>query len=148
MASGVLFANFLRRNQYGDRKGPIAVDIPRVRYELLTRRTRTGNDPPVADAGPDQIGNDAGAVALDGSGSYDPEGDPITYQWTQIAGPAVTLTGATSAKAGFTSVDAQTYGFRLTVKDSYGSIGTARVNITTKAAPTVRILRFAATGNI
>ncbi len=145
VAFGVLFGNFIRPSEYGDMKGPIPVDIPRVRYELLTRRTRTGNDPPVADAGPDQIGNDAGAVSLDGSGSYDPEGDPITYQWLQIAGPAVTLTGATSVKAGFTSAESQTYGFRLTVKDSYGSIGTARVNITTKAPQAVRILRFAAT---
>ena len=46
------------------------------------------NEPPVADAGPDQtversLSDSAGAeVTLDGSGSYDPDEDPITYEWT------------------------------------------------------------------
>ena len=50
------------------------------------------NDPPMADAGDDGTIK-AGAVArLDGSSSYDPEGDsPLDYDWTQIAGPAVAL---------------------------------------------------------
>ena len=37
---------------------------------------------PVADAGQDQTLAFAGAVVLDGSGSYDPEGDDLTYTWT------------------------------------------------------------------
>lgn len=45
-----------------------------------------GNHPPVANAGPDQTvwaGPDGNAyVTLDGSGSYDPDGDSLAYIWT------------------------------------------------------------------
>jgi hypothetical protein len=119
------------------------VDIPRVRYELLTKRVRTGNDPPVADAGPDQLGIQAGTVTLDGSASFDPDGDPITFQWSQVSGPAVELSGATSSKATFRSAEGQSYSFRLTVKDNQGSMSLARVSVSTREAPRVVVQRFA-----
>ena len=58
------------------------------------------NTPPVADAGPDQTveqTSPAGAeVALDGTGSYDDDGDTLTYTWTgpfgTVTGPIVTVT--------------------------------------------------------
>ncbi len=81
---------------------------------------------------------------LDGSASYDPDGDPITFAWTQISGPAVSLTGANTAKATFTAADGMTYAFRLSVKDDQGAEGRARVTVTTAAAPAVKIVRFAA----
>jgi hypothetical protein len=142
---GVLFGgSWLRPKDYRTAAGPVPVDIPRVRYELLSRRVRTGNDAPVADAGPDQIGVTAGTIQLDGSASYDPDGDPITYEWRQIAGPAVTLTGGATARASFTAAENQSYAFRLTVKDDRNAIGTARVTVTTRAPQQVRILRYQA----
>lgn len=123
---------------------PVPVDIPRVRYEVLTRQVRTGNDSPVADAGPDLAGVAAGVVTLDGSGSYDPDGDPLTYQWTQIGGDAVELSGADSATASFTAEEGQDYFFRLTVRDDQGGVGTDRVTVSAATAPEIIIKRFRA----
>jgi len=65
-----------------------------------------GNRPPVADAGPDQLvyilpekqgtrGEaplfDAVQVQLDGSGSFDPDDDPITYEWTFLEWPGMDI---------------------------------------------------------
>ncbi len=145
VAVGMQFGNFLRPREFLAANHPVPVDIPRVRYEVLTRRVRTGNDAPVADAGPDQIGVSASTITLDGSASYDPDGDPITYQWTQIAGPNVNINGATNVKATFPATESQTYAFRLTVKDSYGAQSIAKVSIITAAPQNVRIINFQAT---
>ncbi|PTL84442.1 myxosortase-dependent M36 family metallopeptidase [Vitiosangium sp. GDMCC 1.1324] len=51
------------------------------------------NRPPVADAGPGQTVNERKRVTLSGDGT-DPEGGTLTHAWTQVAGPAVTLSGA------------------------------------------------------
>jgi len=139
---GFLFGNFLQPREYKAADHAVPVDIPRVRYEVLTRTTRTGNDPPVADAGPDQTGVPAGTINLDGSASFDPDGDPITFQWSQIAGPTVSLSSPTAAKTSFTAAAGNVYSFRLTVKDDQGAQGIARVTITTRETPRVRILRF------
>jgi hypothetical protein len=141
---GLQLGNWVSPKQFTAVKHPVPVEIPRVRYELLTRRVRTGNGSPVADAGTDQIGVTAGAISLDGSASFDPDGDPITYQWTQIAGPSVTLSAPTAAKTTFTAAEGQSYAFRLTVKDTQGAQGTERVTVTTKAAPQVQVVRFTA----
>jgi hypothetical protein len=47
----------------------------------------TPNLQPKADAGRDQAVRTCTVVQLDGSGSYDPEGTPILYQWRLIDGP-------------------------------------------------------------
>lgn len=141
---GLQFGNWVRPKDFVALKHPVPMDVPRVRYEVLKRTVRTGNDPPVADAGPDQIGVAAGQITLDGSHSYDPDGDPITFAWVQTGGPQVSLSGMNTAQATFTAADGQSYTFRLTVKDDKGAESRARVTVTTAAAPSVKIVRFTA----
>jgi hypothetical protein len=131
-AVGLQFGGWLSPKDYSvDTQRPVPADVPRVRYEVLTRTIREGNDPPVADGGPDLIGVEAGPITLDGSASFDPDQDPITYEWQQIAGPAVTLSGPTTATPSFTADEGQTYQFRLTVRDDHNGIGTDRVTVST-----------------
>ncbi len=145
VVAGLQFGNFIQPKEFVGLSHPVPVSVPRLRYELLTRRVRTGNDPPVADAGPDQIGASAGTITLDGSASYDPDGDPITFAWSQIAGAGVALAGANTSKATFTAGEGQVYAFRLTVKDDRGAQAIARVSVTTTSAAAVQITRFVAT---
>jgi flagellar motor protein MotB len=144
VVAGVLFGNFMKPQEYLGFDGPVPVDVPRVRYELLTRRVRTGNDTPVADAGVDQLGVEPGPVNLDGSASHDPDGDPLTFTWDQVAGVGVGIAGRNTARASFDASEGQSYSFRLTVKDPYGAQSIARVSVTAKSSPRVSITRFTA----
>jgi len=107
-------------------------------YELvLTATDATGlsdtrrisimkNQPPVANAGPDQnvaCGPSGPMVMLNGSGSSDPDNQPITsYAWAQTGGPVVGLSGANTATPSFTAPvvsGGSTLAFQLTVGDGH-----------------------------
>jgi hypothetical protein len=96
------------------------------------------NDPPTADAGPNQTVDEGSAVTLNGSNSFDPDfGDSITYQWIQTGGtPTVTLNGANTAAPTFTAPNVGPGGtsltFELTVTDLGGleDSDTTTLNVT------------------
>lgn len=96
--------------------------------------TDSSNSPPTADAGMDQTVNEGSTVTLSGSGT-DTDGTIASYQWSQTAGPAVTLTNADSATATFTAprVTGDTVlSFMLVVTDNGGASGVASVNVTVR----------------
>ena len=92
----------------------------------------TNNLPPVADAGTDQSVASGATVTLTGSGS-DSDGWVNSYEWTQIAGPTVVLSGEWSATATFTAptvTERTTLTFHLTVTDDEGALGIDEVHVT------------------
>jgi hypothetical protein len=95
----------------------------------------TTNQPPVANAGPDQNVNEGMKVTLNGANSVDLEGGPLTYSWYQVSGTPVIVSDASVAQPTFTAPsvgpDGETFGFQLTVMDSGGlqSSDTCLVNV-------------------
>jgi phosphatidylserine/phosphatidylglycerophosphate/cardiolipin synthase-like enzyme len=91
------------------------------------------NQPPVADAGVNQTVNEGDTVLLDGTNSSDPDGDPLTYSWSQTAGTPITLDNATSATPSFTAPDVGSSGdvlaMELTVTDSEGNTDSDSVSV-------------------
>ena len=122
--------------------GPIAtfrwdtatnVDFKNLSVREIQTSTST-NQPPAANAGPDQtVAENTAGVTLNGGSSTDSDGTIASYSWVQTAGsPTVTLTGANTATPTFTapSVTATTtLTFRLTVTDNSGATATDDVSV-------------------
>ena len=91
------------------------------------------NTAPNAVAGPPRFVLVGSAVTLDGAGSSDPQGDPLTYNWVMVSRPAAsmaTLNSAATAKPSFTADVAGIYVAGLTVSDGKLSSSSATVTVT------------------
>jgi len=87
---------------------------------------------PIVNAGPDISAGANAQVTLTGTVTWDVNSDPASrvVQWTQVAGPPVTLTNANSLIASFvTPASPTTLSFTLTATDNIGS-GSDTVNVT------------------
>ncbi len=82
------------------------------------------NRSPVAEAGPDQTVQEGSPVMLNGSASYDPDVESITYTWLQVFGPQVTLVYPNTNTPSFTAPPVGASGgqvdFELIVTDARG----------------------------
>ncbi len=93
------------------------------------------NQPPVASAGADQAGEQSYEITLDGSGSSDPDGDPITYAWSIVSEPEGSMASLPDVKKvnpNFTPDKAGTYVLQLVVND-YFTDSTPSTGLSTNA---------------
>jgi len=107
------------------------------------------NQPPVSDAGVDQTVEGGAVVALNGTGSTDPDDGISSYRWNQTSGMPVTLSDPTAVCPTFTvpaaGTDGEALNFTLTVTDTGGlqhadaCMVTVHHQDTDTISPTVRI---------
>jgi hypothetical protein len=99
------------------------------------------NQPPIADAGPDQTIPPASSVILSATNSYDPDGGSLSYTWKQIQGTEVILSSTNAVQPTFTAPDADLNGetlvFSVTVRDQHGmeAVDTCSINIVSVNLP-------------
>jgi subtilisin-like proprotein convertase family protein len=109
-------------------------DTDTVTITVMDQPTGT-NNPPVADAGPDIVVVSGDIGVLDGSNSFDPDGDPLTYLWTVTGGNMglITLSDPTVAVPDFVAPPVggnQFVLFQLTVDDGNGAQASDTVLVT------------------
>jgi PKD repeat protein len=83
----------------------------------------TENSPPVASAGNDSTVHVGATVTLDGSSSYDPDGDDLSYAWSLDSKPAqstAALDNPTAMAPSFVADTVGDYHVSLVVTDSNG----------------------------
>ncbi len=100
--------------------------------DAVSVTVKAQNQPPVAEAGPEQVVLGGQAVSLDGRGSRDPDGRIVSYAWAQTEGPTVALTGAQTPTPTLTPpVVGEDYSliFELTVTDEKGAAGRDTVTV-------------------
>ena len=102
-----------------------------------TATVTIANRLPIANAGPDRTVLHRTSVTLDGRGSSDPDGTVVGYQWSQLSGAAVTLSGANTSVATFLAPklspgQTAVLVFQLRVTDNNGATATDQVTITVR----------------
>ena len=83
-------------------------------------------------------------VTFDGSGSSDPEGDPLTYAWDLDGDGA--FDDSTIMRPSYTYTQSGSYTARLQVTDPQGAAGTASVTITVGNTPPTATINTPAAG--
>jgi len=101
---------------------------------VIDLATSSDNASPTAVAGTNQTVCCGTQVTLDGSQSFDPDGDPLTYEWSQagyILGTNATLTGVFAGGTNYVT---------LKVTDPCGASAFATVTVTVKqtSRPTIK----------
>jgi len=126
----------------GDYIVRLVVNDGTVNSAPATVTVTTANTAPVANAGPDQSVTAGSTVTLDGSGSTDVDGNPLTYDWSFLSvptGSAVTFSNPTAAKPTFVADKVGQYVAQLVVNDGTVNSMPDTVTITTTGVNTVPV---------
>jgi alpha-amylase len=76
------------------------------------------NLPPVANAGPDQnLAAGTTSATLTAASSTEPNGQPLSYSWSKVSGPAATFSSTTAVAPTVSGLTAGTYVFQVSVSD-------------------------------
>ena len=107
----------------------------------------TGNSAPVSKAGNDVVLTlPTNWVTLNGSGSYDPDGSIIKYEWRKESGPAsYQLTNINAANPVLSHLESGTYTFVLRIWDNQWEPSEDKVVITVNATATAATSAFSVT---
>ena len=100
----------------------------------------TRNSAPVANAGPDATGVNGATITLDGSGSIDVDGDPLTYHWAFLTTPATSaalLLNGAAVNPSFAIDVSGDYVVQLVVNDGIVDSVADQVTITTRNSPPI-----------
>ncbi len=105
------------------------------------KKSETANQAPIAEAGSNLVISSTSSVDLDGSSSYDPDGDPLTYHWAFDTLPVASalasadepfrINDSKEAMTSFVADTEGTYVVSLIVTDALGDASTPdRMTIT------------------
>jgi DNA-binding beta-propeller fold protein YncE len=105
---------------------------------LCTRIDETKqNAPPMADAGEYKIASPGEIIFLDGTKSFDSDGNIVSYSWSQEGGPTVTIIDADTPQPSFFAPsfsETSDLKFDLTIVDNNGAYDIDSVNISVNAS--------------
>lgn len=133
----------------------IIANLPSYTYEGIGYyvlnsdwQPNVANVAPVANAGSSRNVYTGTLVTLDGSGSSDANGDPLTYSWTgaKPVGISATLSGVNTVAPSFTADIAGSYVITLVVNDGKVNSAPASVTITASAPPPPAVSLFLYSG--
>lgn len=95
-----------------------------AQLDVVVNVNEEPNEPPVANAGPNQTVKAGAKVTLRGLKSRDAEGEALYYSWSQVRGSKIALLDVNNADASFLAPvvsEKRTYRFKLRVTDKKGA---------------------------
>jgi len=95
---------------YGEYVLNLVVNDGELKSEVVYTNIVIINDVPVSNAGADQNYTRPAVINLNGTGSSDPDGDMITYQWSIISTPADSLAALSDSTSSNPDFNADSYG--------------------------------------
>lgn len=99
----------------------------------ITVRDDDSNQAPIVEIEEDKSAGAGTFTRVEAQGS-DPEGDNISWQWTQVSGPEVSLSNSRTPNLGFFMADGDVV-LEATVSDDFGVTASAQITVSLEQTP-------------